>query len=36
MTPRQQHLFDWILFSEGFEAAYAYLRVCVDMNREAK
>ena len=34
MTDRQQHLFDWILFSEGFEAAYAFLLACVAVNRQ--
>lgn len=34
MTERQQRIFDWILFSEGFEAAYLFLQACVAVNQE--
>lgn len=36
LTKRQQRLFDWILFSEGLDAAYTFLVACVTVNKEAK
>ena len=33
MTARQERLFDWILSSEGHEAAYQFLVACVAVNK---